>query len=501
MTDSSVAKATGAAEPIGQNQARRRYTLRAQGFILLGVGIALVLSYGAFIVRQREMLESHYMKVESQQNREEELVRIGYILFRVDREIDESLTRSDPASAVPVISSYFAPIHLKPSAALSSYSTLDAPLKRMKGTIDTLQDGNVRANLENLGRDIHELSAELDSVIEHVAKHRSNLSAEHLQIFYNVTLTSAIVSILALGGFGAFIIHFFKRLTTAIKVLRTRAREIQAGWYSAPLIVDRGDEVGELMDAMNKMAATLQQRDKDLAISRQQYFHEEKMTAVKSLAAGVAHEIGNPLETISLVAQAIVDAKDKCCESKGVHCNPQLILDQTRRIGRITREISNFTTPSVPDSRPQNLNELIRGISNFIRYDRRYRLTELALELDPRIPAVFLVADQFTQVILNLLINAADACESCGNGTAQVVVRTERLDAGVGVRVIDNGCGMDQDTLNHAFDAFYTTKSSDRGSGLGLVVCKSIIEASGGTMRLTSEEQIGTSVEIFLPAG
>ena len=487
------------AEPILQKRARYRFTLRAQGFILLGFGIALVLLYGAFLETQRARLESHYLAVEQQQNLEEDLVRIGNALFRVDREVDEALMLADPAAAVPLISKSF--VGLAPLAAVNPYPALEAPLNRMKAAINTLQEGDVRANLLNLGREMHRTAAQLDHVIVYVAEHRNKLSAEHLRIFDSVTLTSTIVSILALGGFGSFMVHFFKRLTASIHILRARAREIQAGLYLAPLTLDRGVEMGELMDAMNKMAATLQQRDKDLAISRQQYFHEEKMRAVKSLAAGVAHEIGNPLETISLVAQAIAEAKEKSCASKGANCNPQLILDQTRRIGKINREISNFTAPSVPDLAPQNLNELIRGISNFIRYDRRYRLIELVLELDPGIPFVRLVADQFTQVMLNLLINAADACEDCGKAHAAVVIRTERVAAGVGLRVIDSGCGMDQATMDHAFDAFYTTKSPDRGSGLGLAVSKSIIEACGGTMRLISQERAGTTVEIFLPPG
>ena len=406
----------------------------------------------------------------------------------------------DPAVAVPEISRYFARVLSEWGGGVKSYPLLDAELQRVTRDIDTLAFGDMRANMVGLARDIHRAAARLDSIIEEVAGQRSNLSAEHVDTYLTVTLTSAIVSILALGGFGTFVIYFFNRLTSAIGALRARAREIQVGKYSAPMAVDRGDEVGELMDAMNSLAATLQRREKDLAISRQSYFHEEKMMAVKSLAAGVAHEVGNPIETISLVAQGIADAKGQRCESKGAHCNPELILEQTRRIGRITREISNFTTPSVPDPQLRDVNELIRGACNFIRYDRRYRSTDLALELDATIPAIRLVADQFIQVMLNLLINAADACEACGDRPTRVVIRTERVDAGVVVRVIDSGCGMNQETLDHAFDAFFTTKSAGRGSGLGLVVCRSIIEACGGTMQIASQEQVGTTVEIFMPA-
>jgi hypothetical protein len=103
MTDSSVAKAAGAAEPPQQNQTRLHLTLRAQGLILLVISIILVLSYGAFIASQREMLVNHFVALENQEKLEEQFVRICSALFRVDREVDDALSLSDPASAAPGI--------------------------------------------------------------------------------------------------------------------------------------------------------------------------------------------------------------------------------------------------------------------------------------------------------------------------------------------------------------------------------------------------------------
>lgn len=499
MNDSFVAATPGDAETVRQQPARMRLTLRAQGFVLLGVAIVLVVLYGAFIASQREKLVTHFIGIQNQQKLGEQLVHVGTALFRMDREIDEALTLPDPSREIPVISKIFADSFVDSGTVLRTYPQLVSQLKRIQGNVGRLREGDARTNLLNLGRDVHDTADKLNSVVEDVAKRRSALSDEHLEISYTVTLTSAIISILALAGFGFYMMHFINRLTSAITALCARAREIQAGSFSTPLKVDRGDEVGELMAAMNHMGGTLQQREKDLAISRQRYFHEEKMTAVKSLAAGVAHEIGNPLETISLVAQGMAQTREKYCVGKGMYCNPELILEQIQRISRITREMSNFTAPSVPEPQLQDINELIRGACNFVRYDRRYRKTDLVLELDHGISAINLVADQFVQVMLNVLINAADACEACNDRPSRVIVSSKPIDAGVLVRVSDNGCGMSQETMSHAFDAFFTTKTADRGTGLGLIVCKSIIEACGGTIRLTSEERVGTCVEIFLP--
>ena len=499
MTDSSVSITAGPAEPVAEQPAPRRLDLRSQGIILVSVGILLVLAYGMFISSQREKMLEHYVHLENKQKVESQLYHIATVLFRVDREVDHALQLPDPRVSVSVIASHFAEIERNSNAIMKLDPELDTHLKEIATAIGMLADGDIRANLVRLGTKIHHEGTNLDSIIEGVARERITLSSEHQTYMVVVMLTSAVVSVIALVGFGAFVIYFFTRLRSDIRALNARARAVEIGQYSNPLPVNRGDEVGDLIAVMNRMARTLQQREKDLAISRQRYFHEEKMTAVKSLAAGVAHEVGNPLETISIVAQSIANAKEKGCESKGAQCNPGLIVEQTQRIASITREISNFTSPHVPDAQLQDLNALIRGASNFIRYDRRYQSIALDLDLEAAIPAVCVVGDQFQQVMLNLLINAADACEECHDRATRVVIRTRRADKGVAVSVIDNGCGMNRETLRHAFDAFFTTKGVDRGSGLGLAVCKSIIEASNGSMRLESQEGVGTTVGILLP--
>lgn len=500
MNNTSFAATPGDAETVQQQPARMRLTLRTQGFVLLGVAIVLVLLYGVFIASQREKLVNHFVTIQSQQKLEEQLVHIGTALFWIDHEIDEALVLPDPSRGIPAILRNFEAQFIKSGKVLETYPQLVPQLTQIYGSIKRLRDGDVRANLVNLGLEVHDTAARLNGVLEKVAKRQGELSDNYLEITNTVTFTSAVISILALTGFGFYMIHFINRLTSAITALCVHAREIQTGLYSTPLTVDRGDEIGELIAAMNHMGGTLQQREKDLAISRQRYFHEEKMTAVKSLAAGIAHEIGNPLETISLVAQDMVNAREKYCGGKGGYCKPELILEQIQRISRITREMSNFTAPSMPEPQLQDINGLIRGACNFVRYDRRYRKTDLVLELDHGIHAVNLVADQFVQIMLNVLINAADACEANKDRPSRVIVSSQQVDAGVLVRVRDNGSGMNQETLSHAFDAFFTTKTADHGTGLGLIVCKSIVEACGGTIRLTSEEKIGTSVDIFLPA-
>jgi two-component system NtrC family sensor kinase len=122
----------------------------------------------------------------------------------------------------------------------------------------------------------------------------------------------------------------------------------------------------------------------------------------------------------------------------------------------------------------------------------------LRLDLDNQLPAVYGVADQLTQVIMNLLINAADALSSRAEGAREISLKSELSGNQVCLTVADNGSGMDQETLQRAFEAFYTTKKS-KGTGLGLSLCYSIITGHGGTIEINSAPDQGTQVKVCLP--
>jgi len=115
------------------------------------------------------------------------------------------------------------------------------------------------------------------------------------------------------------------------------------------------------------------------------------------------------------------------------------------------------------------------------------------------LPAVNCVGDQIIQVIMNLLINAADALENSGNGEPRITVRTSVMPYYVVIAVSDNGCGMDAQTLQHAVEAFFTTKPEGRGSGLGLALCQSIATSHHGRLEIDSEPGVGTEVRFLLP--
>lgn len=310
------------------------------------------------------------------------------------------------------------------------------------------------------------------------------------------------MAVLGVILFGIAVGVFFTNLADDLNRLKAKAQEIVGGHLGQPLRVDRQDEMGELMAAVNRMQQELIRHARDLALERQKSFHREKMAAIGTLAAGIAHEIGNPITAISGIAQEMCGVHDSAkCLAPDHPCRPQLILEQTERIAKITREVSEFSAPRSVNRELLDLNQLARSSASLLRYDRRFRHIDLDLDLDDQLPAIVGVGDQLVQLIMNLLLNAADACEEPEDFLPMVTVTTWRLDNGreVGLSVTDNGRGMDAQTLEKATEAFFTTKAVGKGTGLGLAICAGIIERHGGQMEIDSAPGAGTHVQITLP--
>jgi len=176
-----------------------------------------------------------------------------------------------------------------------------------------------------------------------------------------------------------------------------------------------------------------------------------------------------------------------------------MILTQTERIGAISRQIAEFTSAPVTEPALFDLNGVVRNTCTFVGYDRRLRGVKLGLELDPTLPAAFGVADHVTQVLINLVINAADALEGITERAPVIRVVTRHEGDWAVLTVEDNGCGMDAEVQARAFEQMFTTKPACRGRGLGLFMCKSLVERDDGRIGLTSEPGAGTTVRVHLP--
>ncbi len=256
------------------------------------------------------------------------------------------------------------------------------------------------------------------------------------------------------------------------------------------------------MEAVNKMQLALREHEMQMELIRQQRFHKEKMAAVGSLAAVVAHEINNPLSAIVGAARVMSELHPNQADDVGQYAQQaEVILAQAKRVMNITRQISEFSMPQAAEPAREllDLNNLIRSTVKFISFDRRVSAIDMVLDLDPQLPAVFGVGDHITQVFMNLFINAADAAEGRTDPKPRIIVSTVCQGKDIIATVTDNGTGMSRATLERVFEEYFTTKPMGKGSGIGMAVSKSLIESGGGTIGVESELGIGTTVTVRLP--
>lgn len=226
---------------------------------------------------------------------------------------------------------------------------------------------------------------------------------------------------------------------------------------------------------------------------RQQVFQSEKLSAVGTLAAGIAHEVGTPLTSISSLAQILQmksdnpDFKEKLA----------LIQQSIDRISRTVRTLVDFSRPLTEKVEDIYLNNVIEHVIRILKYDKRLKHQEMVTRLEPAIPLVRASFDQILQVFINICLNAADAMEGKKDGRLEVA--TWKNSRYVFASVTDNGCGISKTNLDHIFEPFFTTKKSGKGTGLGLWVSYNIISSFAGDIKVESTEDIGTTFVISIP--
>jgi len=357
-----------------------------------------------------------------------------------------------------------------------------------------------RSVIADVRANFHRLVIDLDTVTTDIASQKQRLLENYRLSFERLSYEWFGFGILGIALLGGLMMNFFRRLAKDIERVRQRAVEVVGGYRGAPLRNTRHDEMGALIDAVNDMQRDLRAHESQLELVRQQQFHKEKMAAVGSLAAAVAHEINNPMAAIIGVAEAINEERSGHeCTMRNAPCQPALILEQARRVISITRQIGEFSMPQSPDPELLDLNGLLRSTCNFVTFDRRFRLIELELELDSELPAVYGVADHLTQVAMNLLINAGDALQGRHDPAPKIRVRTFVRDNKVSFEVSDNGTGIEPDNLERVFVEYFTTKAPGRGTGLGLALCRRLIQDAGGDVSIASTLGVGTTVTVTLP--
>lgn len=264
------------------------------------------------------------------------------------------------------------------------------------------------------------------------------------------------------------------------------------------------DEFADVVAGVNCMADRFQQSEEDLQAKvcerSDQLLRSQRLANVGFLAAGVAHEINNPLSAISMAAESLemrlYDAPESSLPETGeILDRVAMIRRESRRCGEITARLLDFSRADRGVRVITDVAEIVRDVLAMVRHLGRFSDRTLEFDCDRSVTAEVSAA-QIKQVILNLVANGLQATEPGGRVVIRVI---EQVDSVI-VSITDNGCGMDAETLQHIFDPFFSTRESGQGTGLGLSITHRIVEDHGGTVTPVSDGPgLGSTFQVRLP--
>lgn len=278
-------------------------------------------------------------------------------------------------------------------------------------------------------------------------------------------------------------------LLKPLGVVQSTIQRVGRGDYSPiPYEGLHTDEISGLIGAFNRMAQELEANQEDLLQAR-------KMAALGTFTAGIAHELNNPINNISLTAETFVEGYSESMDEDAREMMFDM-LAQAERAGDIVRNLLDFSRTERPAISSLNAAEVVQSTANLIRNQIMVSGIKLELEVPPDLPGVNGNLRNLQQVFMNLLLNAIHATPA--GGTISITGRDESPDS-VRIDVRDTGVGIAQDVLEHIFEPFFTTKEVGRGTGLGLAVTYSLVKRHGGRIEVKSELGRGSVFSIHLP--
>jgi signal transduction histidine kinase len=332
--------------------------------------------------------------------------------------------------------------------------------------------------------------------------------AEDARTEYHAWMTfSVLLGCSAIVLIGLLMLRFRSRIIRPLETLVEGSRQVARGNYDYRIELNTDDEVAELGDALNAMTANFQEIKSDLNRQVQQRTKEvvrsEKMASVGFLAAGVAHEINNPLASIAWSAESLETrifdilnppegTAQETVDSEIADMKKYLrrIQDEAFRCKGITAGLLDFSRMGDVKKVPTNLSEIIESVIGMVKPLSKYRGRNIEFNADPSIVAI-VNEQEMKQVALNLITNALGSVDE--GGTVKIDLSRESLeqdgasgDLKAVLRVTDDGCGMTDEVRQHLFEPFFTRRRDGQGTGLGLSITYQIIEEHGGRISANS---------------
>lgn len=288
-----------------------------------------------------------------------------------------------------------------------------------------------------------------------------------------------------------------RSISRPIGGLAQASAAIAQGDFSQTLTTGSADEIGALAQSFNTMARSLRERDEHLRDeTRQHLTRSERLASIGRLAAGVAHEINNPLTGVVTFAHMLLRDAPAGSQQKD---DIETIINAAMRCRDVVRGLLDFSRQTVPNKSLSDLNAVLSDALNLTQNQANLHGVRVAEELAADLPRLVLDPGQIQEVAVNLVVNAVDAMPDGGD----LCVRTRVVDEGgnrwVEFGVSDTGCGIPRENLKRVFDPFFTSKEVGKGTGLGLAISYGIVSEHGGQIDVSSEPGQGTTVTVRLP--
>ncbi len=321
---------------------------------------------------------------------------------------------------------------------------------------------------------------------------------------------------------GLFIVFFTRHFVgVPIAKLTEGTRAISAMQLDKPIEINTSEELAELARSFNFMRERLakaiketnefpdsletkvEERTDQLKIAHQKLLHSDRLASLGQLSASVAHEINNPLSgvlNLAMLMQRILK-DDGIPQNRVEEYRKYLtqVINETSRVGRIVSDLLAFSRRSKPHSTNADLNAIVKTTLSLLSYKLKLSSVEVVEKLEDNLPRVRCDSSQMQQVVINLVMNGAEATHNREQGKLLINTRSDRKHKTAILEVKDNGEGIAPENLPKIFDPFFTTKGEGKGVGLGLSVVYGIVDAHGGDIEVKSKVGEGTTFIVTLP--
>ncbi len=413
-----------------------RKSLRARGVLATLALLLYTVLAGLYVAGERMRINDSVTALEALSRHEKALALTEAAVSSALLDVNEASNAEHEAAAPPADLRLYMESCAKLFAALDEFDPGYTRLQRaIARSYDSLQAQPVRAAWIDLREAMARAADELDIRRARLTEQRENAIATYQRSYDAVTVKTMLLSVIGLVLFGTLAAWFFARLARDIGRLEAHARQIVGGTRGVALDVQRDDELGHLMHAVNRLSADLDEREQRIELDRQRSAHQDKMLAMGAVAAGMAHEVNNPLAVIAGTADALKAAALQRHDAAAAE-DAETILAQAHRAGQAAQRLADAAAPQPAQRDWIDLLTLVRRVLQWMGYDRRYRGFVFAVQAPPDLPAVYGSAEAVQRVLVQMLTLACDALATQGQLRASPCIALSRGDATVALEIV-----------------------------------------------------------------